>query len=57
VPNGIHLIAVQSADGSLVVGDSHHYAPTPHPFGSTAVDRPDPRRDWTQALALARYAR
>ena len=26
--NGVHLIAVQSADGSLVVGDSHHYAPT-----------------------------
>ena len=24
--NGVHLIAVQSADGSLVVGDSHHYA-------------------------------
>ena len=23
--NGVHLIAVQSADGSLVVGDSHHY--------------------------------
>jgi hypothetical protein len=36
--NGIHLIVVQSADGSLVVGDSHHYAPTPDPFGSIAVD-------------------
>jgi FAD dependent oxidoreductase TIGR03364 len=35
---GIHLIVVQSADGSLVVGDSHHYAPTPDPFSSTAVD-------------------
>lgn len=36
--NGIHLIVVQSADGSLVVGDSHHYAATPDPFGSEAVD-------------------
>jgi FAD dependent oxidoreductase TIGR03364 len=36
--NGIHLIVTQSADGSLVVGDSHHYAPTPDPFASDAVD-------------------
>ena len=36
--HGIHLIAVQSADGSLVVGDSHHYGPTPDPFGPSAVD-------------------
>jgi D-hydroxyproline dehydrogenase subunit beta len=38
VQHGIHLIVVQSADGSLVVGDSHHYGPTPDPFGSAAVD-------------------
>jgi FAD dependent oxidoreductase TIGR03364 len=37
--NGIHLIAVQSADGSLVVGDSHHYAPTPEPFASEEIDQ------------------
>jgi len=37
--NGIHLIVVQSADGSLVVGDSHHYAPTPDPFAPEAVDQ------------------
>jgi FAD dependent oxidoreductase TIGR03364 len=37
--NGVHLIVVQSADGSLVVGDSHHYAPTPDPFASQAVDQ------------------
>lgn len=37
--NGIHLIVTQSADGSLVVGDSHHYTVTPDPFGSEAVDR------------------
>jgi FAD dependent oxidoreductase TIGR03364 len=36
--DGIHLIAVQHADGSLVVGDSHHYDPTPDPFQPRAVD-------------------
>jgi FAD dependent oxidoreductase TIGR03364 len=36
--DGIHLIAVQSADGSLVVGDSHHYAAAPDPFQPRAVD-------------------
>jgi FAD dependent oxidoreductase TIGR03364 len=37
--NGIHLIVVQSADGSLVVGDSHHYAATPDPFAPAAVEQ------------------
>jgi D-hydroxyproline dehydrogenase subunit beta len=36
--NGVHLIVVQSADGSLVVGDSHHYGTTPDPFLQQAVD-------------------
>ncbi|MFX6296399.1 TIGR03364 family FAD-dependent oxidoreductase, partial [Acinetobacter baumannii] len=36
--HGIHLIAVQSADGSLVVGDSHHEDASPEPFASDAVD-------------------
>ncbi|BCG94714.1 TIGR03364 family FAD-dependent oxidoreductase [Mesorhizobium sp. 131-2-1] len=36
--NGVHLIVVQSADGTLVVGDSHHYATTPYPFASERVD-------------------
>lgn len=36
--HGIHLIVVQSADGSLVVGDSHHYAATPDPFALQTVD-------------------
>jgi len=36
--HGIHLIAVQGADGSLVVGDSHHYADSPDPFQPRAVD-------------------
>jgi len=30
--HGVHLIVVQGADGTLVVGDSHFHAPTPHPF-------------------------
>ena len=36
--NGVHLIVVQSADGSIVVGDSHHYGATPDPFAPTRVD-------------------
>jgi glycine/D-amino acid oxidase-like deaminating enzyme len=36
--NGVHLIVVRSADGSLVVGDSHHYGTTPDPFAPTGVD-------------------
>lgn len=35
--NGVHLIVVQSADGSLVVGDSHHYGDTLDPFASASV--------------------
>jgi FAD dependent oxidoreductase TIGR03364 len=35
---GIHLIAVQSADGSLVVGDSHVYGPAEAPFASDRID-------------------
>ena len=37
--DGIHLIAVQSRDGSLVVGDSHHAHDSPEPFASEDVDR------------------
>ena len=36
--HGIHLIVVQGADGSLVVGDSHHYAASPDPFQPAEVD-------------------
>ena len=35
---GIHLIAVQSADGSLVVGDTHVYGNAPAPFSSARFD-------------------
>jgi FAD dependent oxidoreductase TIGR03364 len=37
--HGVHLIAVQSADGSLVVGDSHHYDGTPGPFAEAETER------------------
>lgn len=36
--NGIHLIAVQSQDGSLVVGDSHHDDTSARPFARAEVD-------------------
>jgi FAD dependent oxidoreductase TIGR03364 len=36
--HGIHLIVVQSADGSLVVGDSHHYSASPDPFYADEVE-------------------
>lgn len=38
VHHGIHLIVAQSADGSLVVGDSHDYAATPDPFAAVDVE-------------------
>lgn len=37
--HGVHLIAVQGADGSLVVGDSHHYADTPQPFAAAETEQ------------------
>ena len=36
--HGVHLIVAQGDDGSLVVGDSHHYGETADPFASEAVD-------------------
>jgi FAD dependent oxidoreductase TIGR03364 len=35
---GVHLIAVQGADGGLIVGDSHHYEWSPSPFAPERVD-------------------
>ena len=37
--HGVHLIAVQGADGGLVVGDSHHHEAAPSPFAADDVDR------------------
>jgi FAD dependent oxidoreductase TIGR03364 len=36
--HGVHLIVAQGGDGTLVVGDSHHYADHADPFASAAVD-------------------
>ena len=36
--DGVRLIAAQGADGTLVVGDSHHYGPSPDPFLPREVD-------------------
>ncbi len=36
--HGIHLIVAQGGDGSLIVGDSHHYATTPDPFASDEIE-------------------
>lgn len=36
---GVHLIVAQSADGTLVVGDSHDYGDAPDPFHHEAIDR------------------
>lgn len=36
--HGVHLIVAQARDGTLVVGDSHHYADHAEPFASEAVD-------------------
>jgi len=52
---GIHLIEVSSADGSLVVGDSHRYATTPHPFAEDEVDDLM-LREMTAATGLTDYA-
>ncbi|WP_137932646.1 TIGR03364 family FAD-dependent oxidoreductase [Mesorhizobium comanense] len=68
--NGVHLIVVQSADGSLVIGDSHHYGMTLDPFGSDMVDRlildefkvlfggnaPEVTARWTGTYASAGHA-
>lgn len=35
---GVHLIAVQSADGSLIVGDSHEYDVAPDPYQRRDID-------------------
>jgi hypothetical protein len=39
VARGVHLIVVQSADGSLIVGDSHHYAATPDYLADERIDQ------------------
>lgn len=50
--NGVHLIAVQSADGSLVVGDSHHYDALPSPFAPSTAEE-DILDEWRRATGQA----
>ena len=51
---GIHLIAVRSADGSLVVGDSHDEGQTPDPFVSERINHLI-LREMENILALGPY--
>lgn len=65
--HGIHLLVAQSADGSLVVGDSHHYGPAPGIFADekiytllneeflavTGQPAPPVRERWTGTYAVA----
>jgi D-hydroxyproline dehydrogenase subunit beta len=39
IRHGIHLIVAQAADGSLIVGDSHHYDAATEPFANEQVYR------------------
>ena len=39
IAHGVHLIVAQSADGSLVVGDSHAYGESDDPFARADVER------------------
>jgi FAD dependent oxidoreductase TIGR03364 len=36
--NGVHLIVVQNTDGTLIVGDSHHYTRTPDAIAHAAIE-------------------
>jgi len=36
--NGVHLIVAQGADGTLIVGDSHHYDDLPGPFAPASAE-------------------
>jgi len=65
--HGIHLIIAQGRDGSLIVGDSHHYDPAAEPVADEGVyrllfdeyravtGRPPPpvRARWTGTYATA----
>ncbi|EGD58642.1 FAD dependent oxidoreductase TIGR03364 [Novosphingobium nitrogenifigens DSM 19370] len=36
--NGVHLIVAQGGDGTLIVGDSHHYDDLPGPFAPASAE-------------------
>ena len=50
--NGVHLIVAQGADGSLIVGDSHHYADLPPPFAPASAEE-DILDEFARALGHA----
>ena len=66
--HGVHLIAVQNGDGSLVVGDSHHYGALPPPLApaeaealilgefqqATGLPPPPVLARWTGTYAVAK---
>ena len=47
--NGVHLIVAQGGDGSLIVGDSHHYDHLPSPFAPASAED-DILDEYTRAL-------
>jgi D-hydroxyproline dehydrogenase subunit beta len=66
--HGVHLIIAQGSDGSLVVGDSHHYDAATEPFADEGVyglildeyravtgqEPPPVRERWTGTYAVAK---
>jgi len=53
--NGIHVIAVQGNDGSLTIGDSHHYTHDTHfPFENEKIDNLILRK-FDQVLPIGKY--
>lgn len=53
--NGIHVIVVQGKDGSLTIGDSHHYTHDTHfPFENETVDNLILKK-FDQVLPIGKY--
>lgn len=53
--NGIHVIVVQGKDGSLTIGDSHHYTHETHyPFENETVDNLILKK-FDQVLPIGKY--
>lgn len=53
--NGIHVIVVQGKDGSLTIGDSHHYTHDTHyPFENETIDNLILKK-FNQVLPIGKY--
>lgn len=50
--NGVHLIVAQGSDGTLIVGDSHHYADLPGPFAPASAEQ-DILDEYARATGVA----